>query len=279
MGGESKDWYGYSSFKDLMMDRAPKLGLKYVVKGSENFVYDPKSYQPPEEPDTNGESSSDEFDAADQLIKRIVDEWDEAIPGSNIAQILHDQFKRVDWFGYTSFGAFIKARAEVLGLVYVVTEEGLNFLYDPERHEDPIKIETDHQYLLSEEEEPDLMRLVTLISQVTGLPLLRSSVYERLFSCIAKGCKKHGFDQKVIVTAVHDELTEEAMPVPENDVAWVLGTLEQVGFPFDKPDEVEPVNLALYYHIYVTDAFKRYNIRLDKKQEKLIKEWLQSGNH
>ena len=54
------------------MDRAPKLGLKYVVKGSENFVYDPKSYQPPEEPDTNGESSSDEFDAADQLIKRIV---------------------------------------------------------------------------------------------------------------------------------------------------------------------------------------------------------------
>ena len=44
---KNKDWFGYTSFRALMEDRVPKLGLKYGVQGTSDYAYDPKRHQVP----------------------------------------------------------------------------------------------------------------------------------------------------------------------------------------------------------------------------------------
>ena len=145
-GDESKDWYDYSSFKDFMMDRAPKLGLKYVVKGSENFVYDPKSHQPPElDPNVRREK---ELAAINQLIKDSLAASDTAVKGVVIANRIKDdlKFDISDWYGHGNFKDFIRDRVQKLGYIYEA--QGVRYyIYDPKKHYDPFKAEKEQERL------------------------------------------------------------------------------------------------------------------------------------
>ena len=268
-------WYGYDSFKEFITARAPDLGLEFYVEGSLNRVIDPARYAPSEEiPPTNGAAAFDIADV-DECIRTVLAKSDMPILGAQLGHLIAKEFDIEGWFGYGRFKSLMTERADLLQLVYAATRDGRTWIFDPNRHMDPR--EPDTPQLLSKEENPDLLALVAPIAEASGLPLLRASVYEKLFTKIVEEFDRNGYEYKRTVQAVREQLNEDGEAVTDLEVGWVLEALELADFSFNNPSQVTPANLSFYYHFFVSDDIKARIGELDGDQEALLRSWLRSN--
>lgn len=269
-------WYGYESFKDFINSRAPALGLEFYVQGTVNQLIDPNRYTPS---DGNGQDSSADsrFDIndVDQCIADTLARSEAPILGARMAQIIADGFDTDGWFGFGRFKNFLTERAEVLQLAYTTSEDGRTWIFDPNRHENPHA--PDIPCRLTETDNSDLLSLVAPIAETSGLPLLKGSIYQQLFTKIVEEVNQNSYDYESTLHAVQEQFNAEGVPVAVLEIKWVLDAFEQVEFSFNVPSQVTPSNLASYFHDYVRGDINDRQGALNEDQEDLLVHWLRSG--
>ena len=202
----------------------------------------------------------------DDFIRQYMSDASEAVPIARLSQAIRDKFGNKKWFGHKTFKSFLKTRLPGLGLKLVV-HESTEFIYYPSP-----------PHLIDEMQDPQLHGLVKRIQTVCGVPLLRASVYSKLFDVVCEVIRRDGYQLIPVQKAVRDRLGESGYPVSRQHVNWILHGLLSTGCDLGNDETLTAATLADTFELFVLSLVADSGMELTAEELSLVDRWIEPSH-
>jgi hypothetical protein len=209
-----------------------------------------------------------------QFVRETLTEADEPLLLATLAQLLVEEFgedvRAHNWQGHGSFKSFLEMlRLDGLALSDIMP----GFIYDPRRHELP---EAERRDAVAEDH-PELVDLVTEISDLTDMPYLSPEQYAVLSQEIAREITEDGFALTRTSKAVRDRMADRGVPIARAQVSFVLKGLLYSGYSFEEGAVEEPREIAEALFRNALILAERAERILDDAEQELLEDWIVGG--
>ena len=202
----------------------------------------------------------------DDFIRQYMNDASEAVPLARLSQAIRGKFGNKEWFGHKTFKSFLKTRLPGLGLKLVAHEKS-EFIYSPSP-----------PHLIDEMQDPQLHELAKRIQTVCGVPLLRASVYSKLFDVVCEVIRRDGYQLIPVQKAVRDRLGESGYPVSRQHVNWVLHGLLSTGCDLGNDETPTAATLADTFELFVLNLVADSGMELTAEELSLVDQWIEPSH-
>ena len=202
----------------------------------------------------------------DDFIRQYMNDASEAVPLAKLSQAIRSKFGNKEWFGHKTFKSFLKTRLPGLGLKLAAHEKS-EFIYSPSP-----------PHLIDEMQDPQLHELAKRIQTVCGVPLLRASVYSKLFDVVCEVIRRDGYQLIPVQKAVRDRLGESGYPVSRQHVNWVLHGLLSTGCDLGNDETPTAATLADTFELFVLNLVADSGMELTAEELSLVDQWIEPSH-
>ena len=202
----------------------------------------------------------------DDFIRQYMNDASEAVPLARLSQAIRSKFGNKEWFGHKTFKSFLKTRLPGLGLKLAAHEKS-EFIYSPSP-----------PHLIDEMQDPQLHELAKRIQTVCGVPLLRASVYSKLFDVVCEVIRRDGYQLIPVQKAVRDRLGESGYPVSRQHVNWVLHGLLSTGCDLGNDETPTAATLADTFELFVLNLVADSGMELTAEELSLVDQWIEPSH-
>ena len=202
----------------------------------------------------------------DDFIRQYMNDASEAVPLARLSQAIRGKFGNKEWFGHKTFKSFLKTRLPGLGLKLAAHEKS-EFIYSPSP-----------PHLIDEMQDPQLHELAKRIQTVCGVPLLRASVYSKLFDVVCEVIRRDGYQLIPVQKAVRDRLGESGYPVSRQHVNWVLHGLLSTGCDLGNDETPTAATLADTFELFVLNLVADSGMELTAEELSLVDQWIEPSH-
>ena len=251
----------------LARKAAPVMGSDADTDAEEAGRVEPAG--PKTAPESAGEEPSvsrRQLAGVDDFIRQYMSDASEAVPIAKLSQAIRSKFGNDKWFGHKTFKSFLKTRLPGLGLKLVVHENS-EFVYFPSP-----------PHLIDEMQDPQLHDLAKRIQTVCGVPLLRASVYTKLFDVVCEVIRRDGYQLIPVQKAVRDRLGEGGYPVSRQHVNWILHGLLSTGCDLGNDETLTPAILADTFELFVLSLVADSGLELTAEELSLVDQWIEPSH-
>ena len=254
-------------FVEQALARKAAPVMDFDAGGKEPGRVDPAGPKPA--PESAGEEPSvsrRQLAGIDDFIKQYMSDASEAVPIAKLASAIRSEFGNEKWFGHKTFKSFLKTRLPGLGLK-LVAHENSEFIYFPSP-----------PHLIDEMEDPRLHGLAKRIQTVCGVPLLRSSVYTKLFDVVCEVIRRDGYQLIPVEKAVRDRLGTLGYPVSRKHVGWILHGLLSAGCDLGGDETLTEARLADTFEYFVLSLVAGSGMELTAEELSLVDRWIEPSH-
>ena len=127
-------------------------------------------------------------------------------------------------------------------------------------------------------EDPRLHGLAKRIQTVCGVPLLRSSVYTKLFDVVCEVVRRDGYQLIPVEKAVRDRLGALGYPVSRKHVGWILHGLLSAGCDLGSDETLTEARLADTFEYFVLSLVANSGMELTAEELSLVDRWIEPSH-